>query len=88
MVDVVGKQSLVNILHPIVDGRILAFHSRLNYTGVPKDEHARGTDEPKERAKWGGPPKKGQTDNKKSRIKRLLCYDVITHLHWLRGCVM
>jgi hypothetical protein len=53
-----------------------------------KDEHARGTDEPKERAEWRGPPKEGQTDDKKSRIKGLLCYDVITHLHWLWGCVI
>lgn len=51
-----------------------------------KDEHARGTDEPKERAEWRGPPKEGQTDDKKSRIKGLLCYDVITHLQRLRGC--
>jgi hypothetical protein len=52
---------------------------------VRKDEHARGTDEPKERAEWRRPPKEGQTDDKKSRIKGLLRYDVITDLHWLRG---
>lgn len=53
-----------------------------------KDEHARGADEPEERAKRRGPPEKGQTDDKKSRVEGLLCHDVITDLHWLGGCVV
>ena len=50
-----------------------------------KDEHARGTDKPKERAEWRRPPKEGQTNDKKSRIKGLLRYNVVADLHWLRG---
>ena len=44
--------AIANISHPILDGCIFTLHPRLNEAGVGKDKHARGTDEPEERAKW------------------------------------
>ena len=63
---VARKQSASS--YRVLDGCILALHSRLNHAGVSKDEHARSADEPEERAKRRGPPEKRQTDDKKASV--------------------
>jgi hypothetical protein len=50
---------------------------------VQENENARGADEPEERAEGRGPPEKGETDDKQTRVQGLLRHDVITHLQRL-----
>ena len=83
----VGNNHKPALSYAILDSSVLAFHPRLDYACVSKDEHPRGADEPEESAEGGGPPEEGQANDKQSRVEGLLGHDLITHLHRLRCCV-
>ena len=84
----VGNNHKPTLSYAILDSVVLAFHPRLDYAGVRKNEHPRGADEPEESAEGGGPPEEGQANDEQSRVEGLLGHDLITHLHRLWCCAV
>ncbi len=65
---------------------VLALDPWLHKGGMEYNDESRGADEPEEGAQGRRPPKEGEANDEQADVQRLLGYDVVADLHWLRGC--